>query len=266
VEKKKILLVDDDADFRNAVAAGLKAQNFEVVTAADGEEGVNAALKESPDLVVLDVMMPRKDGYSACAELKENDSTRAIPVLILTSLGDQKSGLTAPAAVASGHGADAYLEKPVDPDTLAAKARELIEASEAENKDASHVLIIDDDTDFTQALKVVLAQAGYRISSAATGEEGLLAVRAQQPDLVILDVMLPGMDGFKVCRELKSDEKTKGIPVIILTAMADKMAEADYGKAIAVTHQADEYMEKPVEASELLKKVKKFIGPSRRLV
>ena len=99
-----------------------------------------------------------------------------------------------------------------------------------------------------------------------TGEDGLVAVAGEKPDIVLLDVMLPGRDGYSVCKELKEDEKTRGIPVIMLTSVGEKLTEPEYAKAVAITHKADDYIEKPAEPKELMNRIQKFVGPRRRLV
>ena len=114
MENQKVLLVDDDQDFREAVKVALENSGFKVDVADDGEAGLEKAKKEKPDIVILDVMMPKKDGYSVCFELKNNEATSSIPVLMLTSLGNESEGKDGADALAKGHKADGFLEKPVE--------------------------------------------------------------------------------------------------------------------------------------------------------
>ena len=266
MEKLHVLLVDDDVDFTEAVKTTLERRGIQVSTASDGEEGLHKAQTLDLDLVILDVMLPEKDGYFVCHELKENKSTANIPVIMLTSLGKQVEGMSGAELLSKGHAADAYLEKPVEPEMLIATAMELIEKTREIQEKPSKVLLIDDDPDFIAAIKTTLESNGYNTVIAYTGEDGLLAVRKDNPDIILLDVMLPEKDGYAVCKELKEDEKTRLIPVIMLTSIGQKLTEPDYAKAIAVTHKADDYIEKPVEEKELLKRMQKLIGPMRRLV
>jgi len=266
MEKLHVLLVDDDVDFAKAVKKTLKKHGLQVSTAADGKEGLHKAQTLNFDLVILDVMLPEKDGYFVCHELKENMRTAKIPVIMLTSLGKQVEGMSGAELLSKGHAADAYLEKPVEPEVLIATAKGLIEKSSMAQKEPSKVLLIDDDPDFIAAVKTTLESNGYSTIVAYTGEDGLLAVRRDNPDIILLDVMLPEKDGYAVCKELKEDEKTRLIPVIMLTSVGQKLAEPDYAKAIAVTHKADDFIEKPVEEKELLKRIRKLIGPMRRLI
>ena len=211
-------------------------------------------------------MLPEKDGYFVCHELKENKRTAKIPVIMLTSLGKQVEGMSGAELLSKGHDADAYLEKPIESETLVKTTMDLIEKSRTTQKKPSKVLLIDDDPDFIAAVKTTLESNGYSTVIAYTGEDGLLAVRKDNPDIILLDVMLPEMDGYAVCKELKEDKKTHLIPIIMLTSVGQKLAEPDYAKAIAVTHKADDFIEKPIEEKELLKRIRKLIGPMRRLI
>ena len=266
MDKLKILLVDDDRDFLKAVKIALDNDGFEVITAHDGEEGLTKARGTKPDLIILDVMMPKRDGYSVCHILKEDESTVHIPILMLTSLGKTNEGKNGAETMAKGHRAEGYLEKPVEPQVLTKKARELIKKSKGPAEEQLKVLLIDDDPDFIAAIKTILEENNYRVAVAYTGEDGLLSVIRENPDIILLDVMLPQKDGYAVCKELKEDEKTRSIPIVMLTSVGHKVTEPDYAKALAITHKADDYIEKPVETKELLNRIRKLVGPRRRLV
>lgn len=124
--KKKILLVDDEQDMVYAVKMQLEASGFKVLTAQDGQEGLDKARKENPDLIILDLMLPRIDGYKICRMLKFDEKYKNIPVIIYTARAqeaDEKLGYEV--------GADAYLTKPFDPKKLLAKINELLNSREA---------------------------------------------------------------------------------------------------------------------------------------
>ncbi len=266
MKKKTVLLVDDDRDFINAIKTTFESQNFEVQVADDGEAALVSVKSQKPDLVILDVMMPKRDGYSVCHEMKSHDATARIPVIMLTALGKKGEGKTAAEVLAKGHKADAFFEKPVPPKILLEKAVELIELSGKSDEDKVVIVLIDDDPDFVAAVKTLLEKNDYSIRVAYSGEEGILIIQRENPDLVLLDVMLPEKDGLALCKELKENEKTRSIPVILLTSVAEKLKEPDYAKALAVTHHADDYLQKPVDSKELLKRVRKFVGPKHRLI
>ena len=117
------------------------------------------------------------------------------------------------------------------------------------------ILVIDDERDFINILTMRLKAAGYEIVSALDGRDGLEKARKTNPDLIILDIMMPKMDGYEVCRLLKFDEKYKAIPIIMLTAKTQ-----DVDKAMGATVGVDDYMTKPFESDELIKKVKSILG------
>ncbi len=126
------------------------------------------------------------------------------------------------------------------------------------------ILIIDDDPDIVESMRVVLESNGYSVSSASCGEEGLKLTRKEEPNLVILDVMLPdGMDGFEVARRIKGDSRTNKTPILMLTAIKEKTGldfrnEMGDGGRIP----ADDYCAKPLDHEALLRKIKKFVGPA----
>ena len=119
---------------------------------------------------------------------------------------------------------------------------------------SKRILIIEDELDLIQALKLRLEANGYEISEALDGQEGLNKAREEKPDLVILDIRLPKLDGFKVCRMLKFDEKYQKIPIIMLTA---RIQQADIQQGIEAG--ADAYITKPYKAADLLKKIKELL-------
>lgn len=266
VTKPTVLLIDDDRDFVEAIQKTLENSGFNVAAAFDGEEGLRHAKKIKPDIVILDVMMPQKEGYSVCHDLKSSALTSKIPVLILTSLSKQAQGKRGAEIIAQGHAAEGYLEKPVEPKVLIDTINRLIHKAENTDVKKLKVLLIDDDPDFLASIKILLEKNEYAVIIKSNGEDGIIAANKEIPDIILVDVMLPGKDGFAVCKELKEDKKTRFIPVVMLTSVGQNITEPDYAKAIAVTHHADDYIEKPVQGKELLKRIHNLIGPKRRLI
>jgi two-component system alkaline phosphatase synthesis response regulator PhoP len=123
---KKILIVDDDPDFVNAVSMILKSKKYEVVIAYDGMEGLAKVKGERPDLIVLDVMMPKKDGYAVCKELKADPQWSKIPVLLLTAVASHVATTRFTTEMGLETEADDYLDKPVEPDVLAKRVETLL--------------------------------------------------------------------------------------------------------------------------------------------
>ncbi|TKJ29388.1 MAG: response regulator [Chloroflexi bacterium B3_Chlor] len=125
--------------------------------------------------------------------------------------------------------------------------------------DPAKILLVDDDPDFVEATKIVLESAPYDVAVAYNGEEALQKVSEVNPDLIILDIIMPEQDGFKVCEALKSDPELAQIPVIMLTSLSQRMGETAFSLTDGMMLEADDYVDKPVTPDELLNRVKKFL-------
>ncbi len=121
------------------------------------------------------------------------------------------------------------------------------------------ILLVDDDPDFVEAVKVIVESGGYDVRVAYDGKEGLEAVEEEKPDLIVLDVMMPVMNGHEACAKLKSNEKTAKIPIILLTAVADRVTTSTYTHRDMLESEAEDYMPKPVEPLELLQLIKSWL-------
>nr|MBU1328602.1 response regulator [Candidatus Omnitrophota bacterium] len=122
MDKKRILVVDDEEDILNVLRFRLEANNYEVLSASDGQEGLNRARSEKPDLIILDLMLPKLDGYKVCRMLKFDETYKAIPIIIFTARAQKKDE-----EIGMEMGADAYISKPFEPDVLLGKMKELLE-------------------------------------------------------------------------------------------------------------------------------------------
>ncbi len=122
------------------------------------------------------------------------------------------------------------------------------------------ILVVDDEPDFCSIVQGQLEKEGYEVELAYNGVEGLEKIRSNPPDAVVLDVMMPEKDGYEVCRELKSDEKTAGIPVLLLTAVASHVTSTRYSHADGMNTEADDYIAKPASADEICDSVKAFFN------
>jgi len=125
---------------------------------------------------------------------------------------------------------------------------------------AKKILIIDDDPDLLEAVSTILESKGYEVAKAYGGVEGLEKARTENPDLIVLDVMMPDKDGYAVCRELKADEKYRSIPILLLTAVVANIPTSKYTQQMGMEMEADDYVEKPVEPNELAKRVEVLIA------
>ncbi|HPQ80179.1 MAG TPA: response regulator [bacterium] len=326
---RKILIIDDDEPFVETTRERLDFEGYEVVSATDGDEGLDAVERERPDLVVLDIMMPKLNGYAFLKMLKSRHPEGKIAVVICTARGDVMDAV-------KSEGISGFLVKPFDPAELVsmvnvtfqlqeasrekrkadagiaqatkprapkpaaaspppepkpepkqgpgpktqtgkapeAQPEETKEApaevparkSEPESQDAGEpaagspaekqkILIIDDEKDFVEGLKDRLAFEGYEVVTAYNGQDGLELTRREKPNLILLDVMMPKIDGYMVCRLLKFDEKYQGIPIIMLTARS-----LDEDRDLGLSSGADDYTTKPIDFDVLLKKIRSFLA------
>lgn len=126
--------------------------------------------------------------------------------------------------------------------------------------DKKKILLVDDDPDFVDAIRTVLESANYDVDVAYDGDECLEKIKVGVPDLIVLDVMMPGKDGYEVCEELKSNDATLEVPVILLTAVASRVSTSKYTHHMGMTTAADDYISKPVQPDDLLQRVKEQLG------
>jgi two-component system alkaline phosphatase synthesis response regulator PhoP len=125
---------------------------------------------------------------------------------------------------------------------------------------AKKILLVDDDPDLVEAVSTILESKGYAVAVAYGGVEGLKKVKTENPDLIVLDVMMPDKDGYEVCKELKADKKYRSIPVLLLTAVVSNIPTTKYTHQMGKDTEADDYMDKPVEPNELVKRIEALIS------
>ncbi len=201
-----VLVVEDDAHAYDLIASALSSAGYLSIRARHGEEAVRMARESRPCAVTLDLVLPGVDGWEVLKRLKSDVATREIPVVIISMIENRELGVAL--------GADDYFVKPVDRDRLLERIRKLTSSRASR----ARLLLIDDDAAVHALLEEELASLGYDIESAFTGESGILAARAATPDLIILDLMMPGMSGFEVAGALKEDAATANIPILVLTS------------------------------------------------
>ncbi|MGI9535446.1 MAG: response regulator [Desulfocapsaceae bacterium] len=126
--------------------------------------------------------------------------------------------------------------------------------------DKKLILLVDDDPDFVEAVRVIVENGGYEVAVAYDGQEGLEAVAERKPDLIVLDVMMPVMNGHEACAKLKGSKETEEIPIILLTAVADRVTTSTYTHRDMLESEAEDYMPKPVEPAELLERIKSWVS------
>jgi len=206
-----ILVIDDDPNVRELIARSLIKDGFLVEVATNGQEGVELARRLSPDVITLDVMMEGMDGWQVLSELKAHDEIADIPVIMLTMVDDKKRGFAL--------GASDYLTKPIDRGKLA-KLLQKYRGNKGKTGKLSpgEVLIVEDDEIIREMLERTLSRLGWGIRTAENGRVAIDRIAQAKPDLVLLDLMMPEMDGFQFLTEVKRIEEWRDIPIVVVTA------------------------------------------------
>ncbi len=204
-----VLVIDDDPDAVNLLRLYLEEEGYSVTGAYDGETALQLAVELQPAVILLDILMPKLNGFTVLERLKANTATQDIPVIIVSILTNQEKGLSL--------GAMDYLTKPIDRQRLLKSVRRLTKPRSPKGTFPS-VLIVDDDKELADLVRIHLLGGGFWATCAYDGREAMEKVREQIPDLLILDILMPEMDGFEVIKALKGDPLTRHVPVIILTA------------------------------------------------
>ena len=200
-----MLVIDDDPLTRDLLQRFLRTEGFRVIGAPGGAEGLRLARALQPDVITLDVMMPDLDGWAVLSQLKADPEVAAIPVIMLTIVDDRNQGYTL--------GAADYLTKPIDRGRLLAVLHKY-------RRDGAPcpALVVEDDPVSRQLLRAVLEKDGFSVSEAQNGRVALERLAAQRPAVILLDLMMPEMDGFEFVAELRQHQEWRSIPVVVVTA------------------------------------------------
>jgi signal transduction histidine kinase/CheY-like chemotaxis protein len=203
--KKKVLLtIDDDPNVLILLKQNLEDEGYYVVGALSADEGIRKAKEIHPFAITLDILMPHKDGWGVLNELKADPATRDIPIIVLSIIENKQLGYSL--------GAFDYLLKPIDKDAIMGALQRIIVHS------AKQALVVDDDRDTIGLLTQILQDEGHTVTAAFNGTDALLALEAVPMDIILLDLLMPEMDGFEVIQRVKGNPMWKDIPIIVLTA------------------------------------------------
>jgi signal transduction histidine kinase/CheY-like chemotaxis protein len=205
--KKRVLVIDDDPDAAYLLQENLSQNEFTVIGAPDGHAGLQMARDGQPDAILLDILMPETDGWQVLNDLKMDAATVDIPVILLTIVDKKALGFKL--------GAAAYLLKPLDPTAVLQTLRRVIGEKGQTQK---HILVVDDDPHVAEMLRQTLPETDFELTCAEDGEAGLQAVEARRPDVILLDLIMPKLDGFGVIETLRADPELRSIPIIVISA------------------------------------------------
>ena len=200
-----VLVIDDDVTARDLMRRFLAKEGFDVITAKSGEEGLELAKEHSPSVITLDVLMPRLDGWGVLQRLQADPALAKIPVVMVTILDEQSKGYAL--------GASDYVTKPIDRKRLS----EVLAKYTSADGD-QRVLVVEDDPTTRALMRRMLIGEGWQVAEAENGRIALDRVAEVRPKLILLDLMMPEMDGFEFLAELRKTPAWRGIPVVVATA------------------------------------------------
>jgi CheY-like chemotaxis protein len=199
-----VLIIDDDPTVRELMSRYLTKEGFMVLTAASGQQGITLAHQAHPAAITLDAMMPGMDGWAVLTALKSDPATAQIPIIMVTIVDDKTRGFTL--------GATDYLTKPIDWNRLSTVLKTYADSSPLP------VLVVEDDKVAREVMVRMLQRLGWQVVEAENGRIALEKYRKQQPALILLDLMMPEMDGFQFVEELQKLPNGHQTPIIVITA------------------------------------------------
>lgn len=270
----RILVVEDHPASMEMMSFLLEAFGYAVISAGDGERGLEAARRDLPDLVVCDVHLPGRDGYEVVRELKSAAATRDIPVVAVTALamvGDREKLLQA--------GFDDYVSKPIEPERFVGQIESHLPAQRraaparggtpapASAPDAAkpqpqlaRILVVDDSPVNRELISDLLEPFGYEVKLACSVEEGRQLVHRHVFDLVVSDMHMPEENGIEMLREVKRDRELAHIPFIFLTASYEDEPNQQLARALGATRS----LRRPIEPRALLGEIEACLPPDKR--
>jgi DNA-binding response OmpR family regulator len=240
-----VVIVDDSLTVRMDLADAFREAGFLALPCSNVAEARAAQAQAQASVFILDVLLPDGDGVDLLQEIRSSPAGASAVVVMLSSeveVKDRVRGLQT--------GADEYVGKPYDAGYLVARVRELLQSRQRSEAGGTTILVIDDSVTFREELRMAFESAGHRVLTASSGEEGLRVAGAQRPDAIVVDGVLPGIDGATVIRHIRLDAVLRDVPCVLLTASADKGAELR-----ALDAGADTFVRKEEDLDVILAKL-----------
>ncbi|MCX8127639.1 MAG: response regulator [Synergistetes bacterium] len=269
--KEKIIVAEDDSKIQMVIKGALEKEGYEILLAKDGLEAIKL-LQENPDVVsiVTDIAMPRMTGLELVEEIRKNGPNPDIPILMLSAHHTKENILKA-----TELGINEFLIKPFsikdlvirlnrmlgkETPTLPPKREETAPPPEktSNNNFKKKILVVDDSTIILKIIESTLTNAGFHVITSDNGKQALLKAKAEKPDLILTDIMMPEMDGLTLCEEIRKDPYTQRIPIIIVSAKGQKKDVLE-----ALKRGANGYIVKPFSSKDLILRVKNILGLSQ---
>jgi two-component system cell cycle response regulator len=274
----RVLVVDDILPNVKLLEAKLTSEYYDVLTATNGKEALEKVAAESPDLVLLDVMMPGMDGFEVCTRIKQDPKLAHIPVVMVTALTDTEDKVRGLES-----GADDFLSKPINDTALMARVRSLVRLKMAldewrmrentanqlgvvekssnvmtESADKARVLVVEDKNFEQRKIQETLAKDQDEVTLVESGMKAMEMVSSQDFDVLIISLNLANEDGLRLCSHLKSNERTRSLPIVMIGGEED-MPRIAHGLEIG----AHDYILRPVDRNELLARVRTQVRRKR---
>lgn len=268
-------MIEDNPTNLKLMVFLLKKFGHEVLQAHDGAEGVEKARQERPELILLDIHMPRMDGYEAVRLIASSSECNRIPVVAVTALamvGDREKILAS--------GFSGYISKPVEPETFAAEVQgylggtvppagafrsspsrpEALATKVAPRKKLAVVLFVDNMQTNINLVRSILAPSGYDVVTALSAKEGLDAARRTKPDLIVSDVHMPHQDGYDFMRMVRAEPELAATPFVFLSSSVWSIREQEH----ALREGAAKFISRPIEPSSLLSQLEECLHKRKK--
>ena len=262
----RILVIEDDANNLDVAQRIIRAAGHEPLAATDGAAGLATARAEHPDAILVDLLLPRVDGWTVTKQLRGEEWAKRLPIIAVSALAMQQDRARAMEA-----GCDEFVSKPYSPAELRAVLSRFLDDGAAQaqvgtraeapaqaSERLGRVLVVDDEPANVELLVRRLESLGAEPLRASNGEDALVIAGRELPDLILLDIMMPGIDGYDTCRRLKMNDRTAPIPVIFVTAK-DRADDLSRGFAVGGV----DYVTKPIEPMELAARARSAIFTKR---
>lgn len=267
----RILSIDDSPTVLKLIEMICHHAGYEVHLARNGREGLERAIEVHPDVILVDFIMPEMNGLQVCKALQENPATRDIPIILVSSKGEAVGDKFVEVL-----GVKHYCTKPFQADDLLAKLAEVLgeddvaphgaksaaaakgsapsKPATAAREGAATVLSIDDSPTILRLVEMILSHAGYAVHTSADGAAGVAMAKELHPDIILVDFIMPGMNGFQVCKALREDPETAAIPIVLVSSKGEAI-----GEQFVDTLKIEHYLTKPFRPEELVEEVKRFL-------
>ena len=244
----KVLVVDDDEHIVKLLGHHLETEGYQILTAQRGEDVFQIAKSEKPILITLDILLADMNGFEVLEQLKGDLTTSEIPVIIVSVVPDAETrGLAL--------GAAGYIGKPFEERQVLSLVQEVLSSvSNGYDAQLNHVLVVDDDRHIVNWLKEALSSSGFVVQGAYNGHEALALAREDSPDLILLDLKMPDMDGYEVIRNLRGERATRNIPVIVITGSS---FDDDYDHVKVFGMGVEHMLTKPFTVETLVEEIKR---------